>query len=39
MPLYVCEGQRTVLDARTHLLSCLSQGLLFTTAYPRLAHQ
>lgn len=39
MSLYVCEGQRTTLGASDHLLSCMRQGLLFTTAYPRLAHQ
>lgn len=39
MSLYVCEGQRTTLGASNHLLPCLRQGLLFTTAYPRLAHQ
>lgn len=39
MSLYVCEDQRTTLGASNHLLSCMRQGLLFTTAYPRLAHQ
>lgn len=39
MPLDVCEGQRTTLDASNHLSSCLRQGLLFATPYPRSTHQ